>query len=106
MGKLEEISANLIGSYLKDKSEADLRTTVKQRISLAKVLSSVLPPETIKIIRLAASLYQSDGMSPEVILNLIDLERPDMARVIRESQDNLNWFKIQCQDVKKLFGLS
>ena len=105
MSKLEEISANLIGSYLKDKSEADLRTTVKQRISLAKILSSVLPPETIKIIRLATSLYQSDGMSPEVILNLIDLERPDMARVIRESQDNLNWFKTQVKDCKRLFGV-
>lgn len=105
MDKLKEISTNLISSYLKGKSEADLRETINRRISLAEILSSVLPPETIKLIRLANSLYQADGMSPEVILNLIDLERPDIARVIRESQDNLNWFKKQVKDCKRMFGV-
>ena len=106
MNKLEEISANLIVKYLKDKSEKELRTTIKQRINLAEVISLVLSTEIIKIIRIAASFYQADGVSPDVVLNLLDLQRPELTRVIRESQENYIWFKKNVIQVKRLFGIS
>jgi len=105
MNKLEKISADLIGKYLENKSEKDLRTTIKQKANLAGILSLLIPSEIIKIIRVAASFYQSDGISPAVVLNLLDMQRPDLVRVIRESQENYIWFKSQVRDCKRLFGI-
>ena len=104
--KLEKLSADLITTYLKDKNNQDLRMTIKQRINLAEFLSFILPSFIIKTIRVAASFYQTNGISSEVVLNLIDLHRPDLVKVIRESQENLIWFKRQVHDVKRLFGIS
>lgn len=102
---LEKISAGLITNYLKGKNSQDLKSTIRQKISLVGIITSLLSPSWIRIIRVIVSFYKADGISPEVVLNLIDLHRPDLAQVIRESNENYIWFKNQCRDCKRLFGI-
>lgn len=105
MNDLEKTSANLINGCLKDKSEKDLRYAIDHNVNLADLVSSILPMTTIKLIRIAASFYRTNGLSSDVVLNLLDLQRPDLVRIIRESEKNHMWFKKNVRDVRKLFGV-
>jgi hypothetical protein len=102
---LEDVSANLIVRCLSDKSEKDLKETIKKRINLADTLSAIIPSNLIKIIRVAASFYQVNGITPELVLRLLDMQRPDLVRVIKESKENYEWFKKNVRDCKRLFGI-
>lgn len=100
---LEKISLSLLSGYKPE----DVRHAVKRKARLVDLLVTFLPPIAIKAIRLSTSLYRSDGdvLTPQNVIAWLDLQKPELAAAIRESQENYEWYKRQLRDIKRFFGV-
>jgi len=80
-----------------------LELAISEDVSLAKLLLEY-KPDIVKIAKSLAFVYsnQKDELNPKNILDWLEMNRPDLYEVFRESKEARFWLSNQIKEIKGL----